>query len=164
MPYGAEKGTLEEEAVIDLEDLGKLLGALLAHRAPPVFHRRNMALGNARQARQLELTQGFFGAGRVQHPTRTLRLRQRREGGPPGDRGRGKAPASTAMPRGHRGARVGPTEGKLRCDPVGVRTCGQYYRFPLPHWHFCTTKAFYSPFFLQFGPQNYRFLPFTEIC
>ena len=57
----------------------------------------------------------------------------------------------------------GPTEGKLRCNPVDMLIRGQHCRFSLLHWHFCPKMAFYSPLYHQFGRQNYRFLEFTEI-
>ena len=71
--------------------------------------------------------------------------------------------AEAHVPTRSHGSHPGPTEGKLRCNPVDMLIRGQHCRFFLLHWHFCPKMAFYSPSYHQFGRQNYRFLEFTEI-
>ena len=46
---------------------------------------------------------------------------------------------------------------KIRQSP------GQYCRFSLPHWHFCTNMTIETPFFLPYDRQNFRFRKLAEM-
>ena len=59
---------------------------------------------------------------------------------------------------------VGPAEGKLWCDPIGILTPCQYFRFRRLHWHFYETIAASPPCFPEIGRQNYRFSLLWEMC
>src|SRR5215471_371643 len=59
--------------------------------------------------------------------------------------------------------RIGPTEGKLRYDPVAPLWLFLYFRFTFLHWHFCDRIASHSPLSFDHHGQNCRFPDFWEI-